>query len=274
MKYEINLRGIERRVAPGYRLPAALDAFVEECRRWQRGEIGWFAVKYTAPKDLLGFDPGDCIVPFLRLGDGGFAAFWFLARTSPAVIHCDSEGNASVAGVSFADFLLRLTRRKTMIPDIDDRESDATPKFKRLPQRVAPLAKKQRELAAWLESNAPEEGTADDESESLRLEFHRLLAKEMAKSIRESEKLLGYELTEDDDFLSTVNIIVHLTSRSYKVTTIAGAPFPRPDRLRKVLDRLVSYLGHPLKSCEISVWSDGRVFVGKNISLGNPPQEG
>ncbi|TWU40020.1 hypothetical protein Q31b_33460 [Novipirellula aureliae] len=273
MKYEINVRGIERRVPSGFRLPAAFKMFVDVCRQSQLGDSGWFAVKYTAPSDLLGFDPENRFVPFLRLGDGGFVAFWFQTRNSPAIIHCDSEGNASVAGVNFADFLLRLTRRKTTVPDLDDREVDKSPSFKRLPKRMAPLANKRKELNAWLDANHPEVTSTDDESEAIRQELHRALTTDMAASIRKSEKLLRYELAEDDDFHSSVDMIVHLTSRSYKVTTIGGLPFPRPQRLRKVLDRLVAWLGHPLKSCKISLWSDGRVWVDGNTCFEPPLSE-
>ncbi|PHQ32120.1 hypothetical protein [Rhodopirellula bahusiensis] len=272
MKYEIKIQSIERRVATGFRLPAAFQSFVEVCRHSQLDDLGWFAVKYTKASDLLGFDAGDRVVPFLRLGDGGFVAFWFQTRTSPTIIHCDSEGQTSIAGANFADFLLRLTRRKSSVPDIDEREGDQLPEFKRLPKRVAPIAKKQKELKAWLKQNRPEELPADEEAESIRQELCKVLASDMAASIRESEKLLGHKLTADDDFPSTVDMIAHLTKRSYKITTIGGQPFPRPQRLRKVFDRLVDWLGHSLKSCEISVWSDGRVFVDKNICLGNPPK--
>ncbi|TWU02887.1 hypothetical protein [Stieleria varia] len=270
MKYEINVRGIELKVAAKYRLPSSFKVFVDVCRQSQLGELGWFAVKYTAPKDLLGFDPADRVVPFLRLGDGGFVAFWFQTRNSPAIIHCESEGGTSIAGVNFADFLLRWTRRKSSIPDLDEREVDESSGFKRLPKRVAPLAQKRKELNAWLDSNQSEELPADDESEAIRQELHKVLAEDMKESIRRSEKLLGRKLAADDEFHSSVDMIVHLTSRSYKITTIGGLPFPRPQRLRAVLDRLVAWLGHPLKSSQISVWSDGHAWVGGNICLGYP----
>lgn len=272
MKYEINVRSIERRLASGFRLPAAFTSFVDVCHQSQMEDLGWFSVKYTKPSDLLGFDPGEQVVPFLRLGDGGFVAFWFQKRISPIIIHCDSEGETSIAGVSFSDFLLRLTRRRSSVPDLDERESDQSPGFKRLPKRVTPITKKRKELNAWLDRNRPGKAVPDDESEAIRRELQKLLAKEMATSICESEKLLGHKLAADDDFLSTVDMIAHLTKKSYKLTTIGGHPFPRPQRLRKVLDRLVVWLGHSLTPCEISVWSDGRVFVNRNICLGNPPK--
>lgn len=270
MKYEINMAGITRRVPTGCKLPAALGQLVDVCRQIQRGDLGWFAVKHTAPKELLGFDSGESILPFMRLGDGGFVAFWFQSKSSPAVVHCDSEGGASVVAATFADFLLRLARQKTSVPDLDQQESSEPPSFKGLPKRVAALAQKRKEFKAWIASNVPETATADDESEVIRQELQRVLAKDMAASILRLQKLYGDESPDDDDCFSMVDIIVHLTPRSWKVTTIGGQPFPKPDRLRKVMDRLSAWLGHSLKKTEVSVWSDGRVFLDKNTTLGNP----
>lgn len=72
MKYEIKLAGIERKLPKQFKLPATFHAFVEACGNFQRGDLGWFAIKYTGTKDLIGFDAKDSLVPALRLPDGGF----------------------------------------------------------------------------------------------------------------------------------------------------------------------------------------------------------
>lgn len=57
MKYEIKLAGLEKKLPDAFELPKSFQALVDECRAAQRGDLGWFAIKYSSPKALLGFDP-------------------------------------------------------------------------------------------------------------------------------------------------------------------------------------------------------------------------
>ena len=63
MKYEIRLASIERKLPKYFELPATFYAFVEACGESRRGDLGWFAIKYTKPNDLLGFDPENELIP-------------------------------------------------------------------------------------------------------------------------------------------------------------------------------------------------------------------
>jgi len=279
MKYEIREAGIVKKLPDGYALPASWRAFVDVCAAAQRGDFGWFAIKYTKPADLLGFAEPE-LVPFLRLPDGGVVLFWFYTQRLLRVVHLDSEGVPRVLAASWKDFLLRLHKRRTGVPDLDDQEA-RLPKMRGLAANVEPLTTSRRAWAKWCErlhANTSADATdATDakatkaaESERLRLALIKATAKEMSASVRASEKLLGYSLADDDDVTSMVDLVVHLTSRSYKVTTIGGLPVPRPQRFRKVMTELSEFLGHSLKNCPVSVWSSGQVFVDRNTCLGDP----
>ena len=266
MRYEIQLRGIEKKLPAGYQLPASFHSFVNRCREAQRGDLGWFAIKTRPTKDLLGFDARDQLVPILRLPDGGIVALWFCSKRSPAVVSCDSEGTVDVVGATWADFLARLSKRKTGNPDLDDRELSQLPSIRGVGSRLTPLAKKRREFKKWVEQHQPEEHDADDTtSEQIRAELVDLMTRHFEEERRE------YEEEDDEDAIYIVHLYVTLTSRSYKVDWAAGGikPYPAPKRLRPVLERLVEHLGRSLKKSKVCVWSDGCVFVEGNTRLGD-----
>ena len=61
MKYEVRLSGIERKLPKQFKLPTTFRALVEACGNFERGELGWFAIKYTGTKHFIGFDAKDCL---------------------------------------------------------------------------------------------------------------------------------------------------------------------------------------------------------------------
>ncbi|WP_144054683.1 hypothetical protein [Rhodopirellula europaea] len=257
MKYAIQLNGIQKRLPAGFRLPASFQGFADRCCEAQRGDLGWFAIKTGPTKELLGFDPKDQVVPILRLPDGGFVAFWFCTKRSPALICCDSEGAVDVVGATWADFLTRLSKRKTGIPDLDDRELAKLPSIRGVGRKLTPLTAKRREFKKWIEQHAPEQpDTNDTTAEEIRAELVKLMSRHFDKGRLRPRILL----------------FVTLTSRTYKVDWAAYGikPYPAPKRLQPVLQRLVTYLGRSLKKSEVSVAPDGCVWVERNICLGDP----
>ena len=268
MKYEIRLETIKKRLPNKFQLPASFDAFAETCAAHSRGDLGWFAIKYTKPKDLLEFDPASDVVPFLRLPDGGFAAFWFVTSRSPAVIHCNSDGECQVIAATWNDFLNRLQKRRTGMPDVDEQEVPTFPKIKGArSNKLVPLAPLKKKFRQWLKTHRPEEEVAGgvDEGEALRRELLKLMEPDFKEFVRDWEKSYG----ESDGITPHVSFVAHLTSRSFTVKQPSGLPYPNPNRLRPVLERLVAYLGRSLKQCDITLWKDGAVFVDKNICLGD-----
>ncbi|KAA5545873.1 hypothetical protein FYK55_02855 [Roseiconus nitratireducens] len=258
MKYEIKLSTIERQLPKHFDLPATFHAFVQACQQSQRGDLGWFAIKHTKPKDLLGFEPEGHMVPVLRLPDGGFVSFWFGTKRNPSVVWCSSEGETKVVATTWSDFLSRMSKKRTGVPDLDDREVAVLPAIRGMRGNVMPLAKERREFKKWLNSKQPKQPTAgtDDVSEGIRRELVELMDRHFDK--------------EDEDLVDIIDLQVTLTSRSYEVLWYGGhKKYPAPKRLRRTLDKLVDYLGRSLKKSEVSVWSDGRVFVEKNLRLGD-----
>lgn len=270
MKYEINLKGIEKHAPSGFRLPATFDAFVDACQSSSRGDLGWFSVKYTKPNESLGFDASKEVLPVLRLADGGFVAFWFCTPSRPAVISCSSEGEVKVVGASWPDFLSRMTKKRTGVPDLDERESRQLPKIRGVQAELIRLTRHRKLLESWLSEHQQDQTGDSPVSEQIRGELVRLMAADLEADRRDFEKLLGCKLDEDDDHTAMVDIVVHLTSRSFKIEKPSGRPYPNARRLRPVLDRLVAYLGRSLKNSKISIWSDGKVFVEGNTCLGDP----
>ena len=120
MKRRVNLDGIRRRAAVvGARLPAELTRFARAAASTPLENV-WFHVITTVPRDL-GVDAttAKTLVPFLRLGDGGFVAFWRHGRTMP-IVHFDSEGGHELVAAELTDFLRRVARQCSGVPDLDD----------------------------------------------------------------------------------------------------------------------------------------------------------
>jgi len=252
MKYEIKLPSIERKLPNHFELPATFHAFVEACGQAQRGDLGWFAIKYTRPKDLLSFDPKCELVPVLRLPDGGFIALWFGSNRSPCIVWCGSEGETKVIAATWSDFLSRLSKKRTGVPDLDDREVAAFPSIKGIRRTVMSLTKERRDFKKWLNANQPEEPAAgsDSAAEEIRRELVKLIERHFDK--------------EDKDLVDMIDLQVTLTSRTYEVLWYGGhKKYPAPKRLRPTLDKLVDLRGRSLKKSEVSVWSNGYVFVEK-----------
>lgn len=258
MKYEIRVSGIERKLTHSYELPTTFHAFVEACGKAQRGDLGWFAIKYTNPNELLGFDAQKDLVSVLRLPDGGFVAFWFCSKRSPAVVWCSSEGDVKVVAATWPDFLLRLSKRRTGVPDLDDREVASFPSMRGVRGSVKSLTKERRDFKKWLAAKRTEQPTSGGEemSEQVRRKLVELMDRHFDR--------------EDEDLVDIVNLQVTLTLRSYQVLWRGGhEEYPAQQRLRSTLEKLVEFLGRSLKKSEVSVWSDGCVFVEKNICLGD-----
>lgn len=258
MKYEIKLPSLEKKLPDHFGLPKSFDALVDECRAAQRGDLGWFSIKYSSPKALLGFDPKDALIPFLSLPDGGLVAFWFGPKRSVAIASITHDGVARLVAANWADFLCRWSAKKTKVPDLDDRELRDFPKLKGIPKRVTPLQAKQRDFKKWLRANEPEEPGVDEElSEQIRSKLFRSVKKHFKKTS------YGYD---------TCNLSVTCTSRSYKVDWYCFPPKPyaEADRLKPIMQDLVRLLGRSLKKSEITIANDGCVFVEGNICLGNP----
>ena len=238
--------------------PNSFCALVDECRAAQRGDLGWFGIKHSSPKALLGFDPKSALVPFLSLPDGGLIAFWFGPKRSVAIASIGHDGDAKLVGASWTDFLSRWSAKKTKVPDLEDRELKEFPRIKGVARSSTSLQAKQREFKKWLKRNGSEESRVDEEvSERIRHDLCRLVKKHI--------KVLssGY---------GRRSLSVTCTSRSYQVnwTCTPPQPCPEAERLRPVIDELVQLLGRSLKKSDITIINDGRIFVEGNIRLGNP----
>ncbi|MEM8666715.1 MAG: hypothetical protein AAGG48_04320 [Planctomycetota bacterium] len=268
MKYEIRLVSIEKQIPASFRLPATFNAFVETCKHQQRGDLGWFAIKYTKPKDLMEFDPKSDVVPFLRLPDGGLVAFWFAAPRKPAIVHIGSEGDANIVAANWSDFLSRLSKKRSSVPDLDDQELNDFPKIRGARVgKLQPLGSLKKKWQRWLDEHSVSEETSGtaDEGESINQQMLELLKPDFDDYMRNWKKRYG----DGDGITPRIHLVAHLTSRSYWVKKPSGQPYPHAKKLRPVFDRLVTYLGRPLKQADITVWANGTFYVDKNISIGN-----
>lgn len=258
MRYEIKLARLEKNVPDSVKLPKSFILLVDQCRTLQRGDVGWFSIKYSSPKALLGFDPQTSLIPFLALPDGGLIGFWFGPQRSMAIAWISHDGDAKIVGATWTDFLARWSARKTKVPDLDDRESKEFLNLDGIAKRLTPLQTKQREFKKWLKSQAVQEPQVDEDvSEQIRSKLFRLVKKRI--------KVLssGY---------GRRSLCVKCTSRSYKVDWNCSPPQPYPEaeRLKPVLQDLVQMLGRSLKKSDITITNDGCVFVEGNICLGDP----
>jgi hypothetical protein len=163
MKRLANLPSIEKRVAKGMVLPTGFKVWLKQAAAAPLPDAGWFKVQWTDPAALgLGKRTRDGLLPFLRLGAGGFVALWWPVRGKPLVVECDSEGGSAVRALDFDDFRARMARKKTGLYDLD---AATTPMAgpARTPKRIPPG--RQRELMAWLAARSdqqpPTQGAGD-----------------------------------------------------------------------------------------------------------------
>ena len=258
MKYDIKLASLEKKLPDGFELPKSFDALVDRCHAAQRGDLGWFSIKYSSPKALLGFDPKKSLIPFLSLPDGGLVAFWFGPKRSPAIAWISHDGDAKIVGANWTDFLARWSAKKTKVPDLDDREVKEFPKFRGIAKQLTPLPANLREFKKWLKANAAEETHVDEDlSEQIRRQLFRLVKKHL------DPRSSGYD---------SCQLAVTCTSRSYKVDWFCFPPKPYEDAesLKPVMQELVQMLGRSLKKSNITIVNSGCIYVEDNICLGDP----
>ena len=257
MKYEIKLASLKKKLPDSTPLPKSFWALIDRCRVAQRGDWGWFSIKYSSPKALLGFDPKASLIPFLSLPDGGLVALWFGPKQSNAIAWIGHDGDAKIVGASWTDFLARWSVKKSKVPDLDDQLSEEFPKFKGVAKRFVPLQAKRKEFNQWLKTHAEDTHVDEDVSERIRRTLFRLVKKHLDKPSS------GY---------SSCQLSVTCTSRSFKVDWYCFPPKPyaEAERLRPVLEELVQMLGRSLKKSDITIDNDGCVFVEGNICLGDP----
>lgn len=256
MKYEIQLTSIERKLPIGCSLPAGLRQWIKNCERRARGELGWFAVKYTNPNSLIIGDARAQLLPFLRLPDGGFVAFWFRSPSKPLVVWLSSEGESEVIARSWRDFERRFADATTGVEDLDDRTSVA--RKPRRAKKPSSVGGERKAFRAWLKSLAPKppKGLAGAAGEPIRAAIFKPLKRYLKEPYARE------------------TLIVDYTKRTYRVQWYAGGlkPCPVAKALRPPLTELWKLVGRALHKSELSISGDGTVFFEKNIEVGKPPR--
>lgn len=90
-----------------------------------KSDSGAFEIAWSDPTDFdLQPEAKNELIPFLKLMDGGFVAFWLNSECSKPIVHMDSEGGYRVVAGSYDEFLNRIFQRNTGIGDIDESEED------------------------------------------------------------------------------------------------------------------------------------------------------
>lgn len=123
MKRIINVDTIIQNLPVSFNLPSNFDAFVNFVSVNSPDIHVFFDISWTNPEDFeLVREAVLELVPFLRFGDGGIAAFWLNTASSTPIIHINTEGGYSVSASSFDEFIERIELHMTGIPDIDEPE--------------------------------------------------------------------------------------------------------------------------------------------------------
>ncbi|MBX7195441.1 MAG: hypothetical protein K1X94_25520 [Sandaracinaceae bacterium] len=120
----MNVSSITKHLPKGLSLPARFEELVRAARDGTRG--GYFDLGWRNPRDLHGSRVMGELGVFLTLPDGGVVALW-ASGEAPPVVHVDSEVGARVIARDFEDFLSRLARQKTAVPDLDALEERTEP---------------------------------------------------------------------------------------------------------------------------------------------------
>ena len=91
MKRVIKLETIKKNIPNGFMLPEAFEYFVDEASKTDASIHGYFNIRWTNPTQFeLKKEAKKYLLPFLGLGDGGIAAFWFRNSDSVPVVYFDS----------------------------------------------------------------------------------------------------------------------------------------------------------------------------------------
>jgi len=244
-RYRVSLGPILRRFPARFRVPKSFVQFAAECSKRQRGEIGWFDVRYSNPNHVADGDVRATFVPFLHLPDGALVGFWFRAR-SPLVCLLDHDGQGAVIAPSWSAFQRLLQRRETGVPDLDERLADDAPTENRL-ARGGPFQ-------TWLREK-------QRRPESIDATVTERVRRAVLADLRKRRALRS----RDD----SVNLVVTLNSGRFDVHWYAGGlkPYPGKQALRPALEELRSALGRPLVKSDLSVWANGRVYFEKSTEL-------
>jgi hypothetical protein len=159
MKRSVNVASVSKHLPQGLALPARFEELVLAARDPSKG--GHFDIGWRDPRKLHHSIVMRRLGVFMTLPDGGVVALW-ASGEAPPVVHVDSEGGARVVARDFDDFLSRLARRKTGMPDLDAVEEDTAPLA--LPAGAAPrsFATIAKAFARALAEGEPVARTGDD----------------------------------------------------------------------------------------------------------------
>lgn len=119
---------IRTKAPAGHVVPPLLTEVATWVKKQTHGSLGWFDA--FGPEPISKHEPdAKRLRPhgfaFLSLPDGSVLSLITHSETSPAaVVLLDSEGPRKVVANSLEDFLLRWSKRKTGIDDLDDPDDD------------------------------------------------------------------------------------------------------------------------------------------------------
>lgn len=177
MKRIINVDSIIKNLPASFSLPINFDAFVSSITTNNPNLHAFFDILWTNPEDFeLVKDAKLELIPFVRFGDGGIAAFWINTASNVPIIHINTEGGFHVAASSFDEFVKRIELQLTGIPDIDDPECKILFNFtKKDDIDLSELSSLDAQLKEWFKKNtALQQPILTSQTEEIRKKLHSI----------------------------------------------------------------------------------------------------
>jgi hypothetical protein len=264
MKRKIALPALRAKAPEGFRFPRLFDRFVKAAAATDPAKTAWFEVVWTdARKFELLPEAARALVPFLRLGDGGFVAFWTAAPRGLPVVHFDSEGERHVVAASFDDFLARLVRQRSGVPDLDDGEDVSVLAAMAGKSRPVALAGLAKAFARWCsQGSALQQPTKSSDGERVRRELGAIARRMVRDGLQRVATIRSWW---------SIDFKVERARDEIRATYLdygEWKPVPARYGIEPVLARMLTLVKHPkLRRYEVSVLKQGLVTVNNDREL-------
>jgi len=261
-----DVESIIRNLPLTFKIPTNFNEFVSMVTEKEPQIYGFFEVVWTNPEDFeLITESAKSLIPFLRFGDGGLAAFWINTKKSIPIIYISSEGEYFVSAGSFDEFVLRIELHKTGISDIDDFpkiiEFDNIKKDK---VEISELSLLNQKFGKWYKKHsALQHPLYSNQSEEIRKILFDIASQMIADGLSKVDTL-------DSVWWSMYFTITNKNGRLEATYLDYGEWFsvPRIYRLEEAVLKLIPVTkSKSLESFELSISSPGIVSINRDREL-------
>jgi hypothetical protein len=200
---------------PGHEVPALLQELGAFVASQPHGSLGWFdGMEAEEVPTQWSEENADRLrrsaFAFLQLPDGSLIAL-MRAETGAPIVLLGSEGEARTVGESLEDFIVKWSKGRTEIDDLDDPEASSRKELAAWVKKKAikaPRAAKRFDFQGWLDGDGPAAAAAAAAPARAETETMR----QLGPKLREAVALVGLAADDPD--------VVHYVTTALKKKVI------------------------------------------------------